>query len=144
MFNTMGTRLARWGNAFPFISPAQSLILMRVAVAIFFMAHAIVRIINGTTPQFAAFLAFKGLPWGIVLVWMITVYELAAGTLMALGIAVRCCVAGFLIIDIGGIVLIHAALGWFVGEHGVGGMEYSLCLLVALIAIAAHDRSSTK
>jgi putative oxidoreductase len=35
-------------------------------------------------------------------------------------------------------------LGWFVGEHGVGGMEYSLCLLVALIAIAAHDRSSTK
>ena len=36
-------------------------------------------------------------------------------------------------------ILIHANLGWFVGEHGVGGMEYSLCLIVALLVIAAAD-----
>jgi putative oxidoreductase len=46
---------------------------------------------------------------------------------------------GFIAIAVGGIVLIHAKLGWFVGEHGVGGVEYSLCLIVALSVIAAEE-----
>jgi putative oxidoreductase len=41
----------------------------------------------------------------------------------------------------GGIVLIHARLGWFVGEHGTGGSEYSVALLVLLLLIAAQDRA---
>jgi putative oxidoreductase len=120
------------------------LILLRVALAVFFMAHAIVRVATGTIPQFGAFLSAQGLPFGVALVWCITVYELSAGMTMALGRAVRVCVAGFLVIVIGGIVLIHAARGWFVGEHGVGGMEYSLCLLVGLLAVAAADREQPR
>ena len=36
-------------------------------------------------------------------------------------------------------MIIHARLGWFVGEHGTGGMDYSLSLMVSLLVIAAAD-----
>jgi putative oxidoreductase len=39
-----------------------------------------------------------------------------------------------------GIVLIHAQKGWFVGEHGTGGVEYSIVLFVACVVLAAADR----
>ena len=61
---------------FPFLSIAQAMLLLRVAIAVMFMAHAIV----------------------------------------------------------------HAAKGWFVGEHGAGGVEYSIVLFVACVVIAASDR----
>ena len=42
----------------------------------------------------------------------------------------------------GGIVLIHRHFGWFVGEHGTGGSEYSVALIVLLLIVIAddHDR----
>lgn len=128
-------------NRFPFLSLANSLLVLRVAIAIFFMAHAAVRIAIDTMPTFAGFLAAKGFPFSLALVWAITAYELLAGTLMALGKWVRWLTIGFQAISIGGIILIHAKLGWFVGEHGVGGMEYSLCLSVSLLVLAATDRA---
>ncbi len=131
-------------NRYPFVSQANALVVLRVAVAIFFMAHAAVRIAVDSIPQFEGFLASKGFPFPLVVVWLITVYELAAGTLMALGHWVRWLTVGFQAISIGGIVLIHFNLGWFVGEHGVGGMEYSLCLSVALLVIAATHAEASR
>jgi putative oxidoreductase len=128
-----------WQRA-PWLTLPQALLLLRVAVAIFFMAHAAVRLVNGSMPRFGLFLESRGLPWGLALVWGITLWELAAGTMMALGRCVRPCAAGLLAIAAGGIVLIHMHQGWFVGEHGVGGMEYSLSLIVALLVIMAADR----
>jgi putative oxidoreductase len=124
---------------FPFVTLPHALIILRVAVALFFMAHAVVRIANGSIPRFADFLALKGFPFSLALVWAITAYEIIAGTLMALGFWIRWTALGLMCIAAGGIVIIHAKLGWFVGEHGVGGVEYSLCLLVALLTLAAAD-----
>ena len=132
--------MTSWLQKYPFVSLPQAQVILRVAVAIFFMAHAAVRIANGSIPQFAGFLATKGIPFSLGVVWLITLYELAAGTMMAFGCLARWLTIGFIFIAAGGIVLIHAKLGWFVGEHGVGGMEYSLCLIVALLAIAAADK----
>ena len=47
--------------------------------------------------------------------------------------------AGLAIIVLVGIALIHANLGWFVGEHGTGGMEFSWLLGFALLVLAAND-----
>lgn len=124
---------------FPFMSLAVAMILLRVAVAVFFMAHAAVRVANGSIPQFGAFLEQRGWPVGVLLVGCITAYELIGGMQMALGWRARWMALGLFFIAGMGIVLIHAPLGWFVGEHGSGGMEYSLCLMVALLAIAAAD-----
>ena len=56
---------------------------------------------------------------------------------MILGIQVRVAALALASIALGGIVIIHAKLGWFVGEHGTGGSEYSVCLLLCLLVIAA-------
>jgi putative oxidoreductase len=127
-------------TSFPFLTMPQALLLLRVAIAIFFMAHAAVRLVGEAIPQFGHFLSLQGFPYGVAWVWAITIFELSGGMLMALGYQVRIMAAGFMLIAVGGIVLIHAKRGWFVGEHGTGGMEYSLCLLVGLIVIAAASR----
>jgi hypothetical protein len=49
------------------------------------MAHAAVRVANGSIPQSGAFLDQRGWPQGVRLVRGISSYELIAGTLMALG-----------------------------------------------------------
>ena len=128
-------------KAYPFISLAQALMVVRIVTAILFMAHAAVRIANGTIPQFGKFMASVGFPAGEAVVWTITIVELIAGTLLILNRYVRVAATALFAIAATGIVLIHRHLGWFVGEHGTGGSEYSVALMVLLIVIAAADRS---
>ena len=128
-------------KAYPFISLAQALMLVRIVTALLFMAHAAVRVANGTIPQFGKFMASVGFPAGEAVVWTITIVELIAGTLLILNRYVRVAATALFAIAATGIVLIHRHLGWFVGEHGTGGSEYSVALMVLLIVIAAADRS---
>ena len=121
----------------------RALLLLRVVIPLFFMAHAAMRIGNGSIPQFGAFLESLGFPIATTLVWLISIYELAAGLLIMVGIRVRWFAAGLIFIATMGIVLIHAANGWFVGEHGVGGMDYSVCLIAALMVLIAADLDQT-
>ena len=125
---------------FPFISLQSSLTMLRVVTPLFFIAHAVVRIINDTIPQFANFLGTRGFPQPFAVVWAITVIELVAGTLMIVGVSVRCMAVALASIAIGGIIIIHARLGWFVGEHGTGGSEFSVALMMLLVIVAAADR----
>lgn len=109
-------------------------------MAIVFFMHAIVRLINGTISQFGGFLNDKGLVIGVPLVWMITAFEMVGSVLMAMGYFRKILSAGFIIMLLIGILLIHASLGWFVGEHGSGGSEYSFILIVALVVVAADTK----
>jgi putative oxidoreductase len=124
---------------FPFVKLPAALVLARVMTAVFFLAHAIVRIGNGSIPQFARALEAQGFPAGLVLVWAITTVEIAAGIGLLLGRHVRVAAAGLLVIAVGGIAIIHRHFGWFVGEHGTGGSEYSVALIVLLVVVAAAD-----
>lgn len=127
-------------NKFPFISQSNSLILLRVSVAIIFLSHSIVRITNSTVERFGGFMESKGFPYGIAWVWGITAFEITGGLLLAFGYFTNILSAGFVFMLIVGIVLIHASFGWFVGEHGTGGCEYSFILIAALIVIAASNQ----
>ncbi len=118
-----------------------ALLALRVTVAGIFMAHAITRIANGTIGQFAAFLETKGLPQGRLVVWAITVFEVGGGALLLFGKFQRQLAIGFIGMLAVGIAIIHAKLGWWVGEHGTGGMEYSVALIAALLVIGARDKS---
>lgn len=113
---------------------------MRVVTALIFVIHATVRVVGSTIDQFAAFLEDKGFSYGVLIVWCITIYEIAGGLLMAVGIFARWLAIGFMVIIVAGIFIIHAANGWFVGEHGTGGMEYSILLVAVLIVIATSDK----
>lgn len=123
-------------------SSITALTCMRGMVALIFMAHALVRLVNGSVPQFASFLESRGFPFGTVLVLMISAYEIVGGALLALGIRVKWVCAGLAIIVLLGIALIHAQFGWFVGEHGSGGMEFSWLLIAALLVLASFDVTS--
>lgn len=126
-------------SRYPWISPQLALHVLRVATAGLFMAHAIVRIANGTIPQFAGFMETRGFPHGAAWVWAITAYEICAGTLIVLNRGVRWAASGLAVIAAVGIAIIHRHNGWFVGEHGIGGSEYSVALLAMLLVLAAHD-----
>lgn len=127
-------------NAFPFLTVKQAMVLLRVAIAVMFMAHAGVRVMNGTIPRFAEYLTGLGFFYAIGWVWAITLFELIGGAMLIMGQFSRWMAAGFMLISGGGIVLIHAAKGWFVGEHGNGGVEYSIVLFVACVVLAAVER----
>jgi putative oxidoreductase len=127
-------------RAYPFVTLSTALALLRIGTAALFMAHAVVRVlIPGSIQQFGGALGRMGIPQGIAVVYAITIYEITAGLLMVLGFRTRYLAAGFGVILLGGIVLIHRRFGWFVGEHGTGGNEYSVALLLALLVIAAAD-----
>ena len=113
--------------------------LLRIVTALLFMAHASMRFVLGTIPQFGAFMESQGFPHGQAWVLAITAYELAAGSLLLLDRGVRWAASGLAVIVAVGIWLIHRHNGWFVGEHGIGGSEYSVALLAMLLVVASRD-----
>lgn len=125
---------------FPFITLPHALRLLRIGTAGLFLAHAVVRVVrDGSVASFGAYLERAGFPLGVLLVCLVTAFELIGGTLLLLGICTRVMAAGFTLLMLAGIVIIHRHLGWFVGEHGTGGSEYSVALILALIVLAAAD-----
>lgn len=138
VFNAMRMKIVRSHRSGRLTRP--TLLFARVITAGLFMAHAAVRIANGTIPQFGKFMEAQGFPAGEAVVWAITLTELVAGVLMIIGRFVRPAAAALLAIAVGGIVLIHRRAGWFVGEHGSGGIEYSAALIILLLLIMADDQ----
>ncbi|MDF2384079.1 DoxX family protein [Nostoc ellipsosporum NOK] len=132
----------RFLQHFPFINGRTAMTVMRVGVAMIFFLHALFRLINDTILQFGAFMEAKGITAGVTLVWLITLFELVGSVALAIGSGVRVWAAGFIVILLAGIVLIHWDLGWFVGEHGTGGCEYSVALILMLLLLAADDHES--
>jgi len=111
----------------------------RIGTACLFLAHAVVRIVNNTIPQFALFMGSQGFPQPTLVVWAITVMEVTAALCLVVRFQATIACAALALIAVGGIVLIHRKLGWFVGEHGTGGSEFSVALLLLLFLIAADD-----
>ena len=131
-------------KSFPFISSGNALVLLRIVVALIMMAHGMMRLIVNSLTGFGEFLTSKGFPLGEMLAWGITIFELAGGILLIIGLYRRW-IALILIIElITGIILVHAKNGWFVVGHQSGGMEYSVLLIICLIVIAAAEKRRYK
>jgi putative oxidoreductase len=127
----------------PSLSLHQSLIALRISVAVIFIAHAATRLfLKGSLAQFGDYLNQKGFVFGTAIVVCITVFEIAGGIAMALGYYTKWMAAGFIALLIAGISIIHASLGWFVGEHGTGGCEYSFILIMALTVLMADKEQA--
>ncbi|TRX30870.1 DoxX family protein [Flavobacterium sp. ZT3R18] len=125
---------------FPFISLPQSILFLRICIPFIFVAHAGMRIANGTIERFAGFLSAKGFFATTFMVWGITFYEIVGGIALAFGYYAKYLSLGFILMLIMGNIIIHYERGWWVGEHGDGGMEYSCVLILALIVIAASKK----
>ncbi|KRA40071.1 DoxX family protein [Pseudoxanthomonas sp. Root630] len=117
----------------------QALAFIRMALATLLFVHGVARVLaDGVTP-FGAFLEAQGFPFGLAIAWFVTVFELAAAPVFAAGRWVTPIALVFAAIYACGIWLVHAPAGWFVVGLGRNGAEYSVLILVCLLANAwAH------
>lgn len=112
-------------------SPRGALVL-RVALGLVFVAHALVKPLGLTFPVAARFFADHGFPaWSVYPVFAV---ELVGGLLLLAGIAVRpvaVALAGVML----GALKVHLPNGWYFASPG-GGWEYIAVLLAGLAALA--------
>lgn len=125
----------------PFISTTSAHRILCLTVGLIFVSHGAIRIYAGTVDDFGGFLGGRGLAYGAAIAWAITFFELVGGATLALGRHSRILGISFIIHQLTAILLVHARIGWFVVGYSNGGMEYSVLLIAASIAIAAQDRA---
>jgi len=127
-------------SRFPFLSTAQWLVVLRVALGLYMCAHGVTRTVVGTVDDFGGFLTSRGLPLGVVVAWAITITEMLGGLTLASGRLVRPIAAVFVVEHIMGIILVHAPNGWFTVGYQTGGAEYSVLLILCFLLTAANAR----
>lgn len=120
-------------------SKLRPLVAVRVAVGLLLLLHGVARVRLGIVDDFGVFLSGEGLPAGPALAWTVTVVELVGGPLLVWGRGVRVLAPWFALQLVAGIVLVHAAAGWFVVGAGRNGVEYSVLLVVCLGAVVADS-----
>lgn len=120
-------------------SGRRAILALRVVVAGLLTIHGWYRMLIGSPWEFGDFLASVPLPLPHFTAWVLTVLEAFGGPVLALGWLVRPLCACFALELSVGIALVHAKEGWFVVGGGRGGAEYSVLLIVCLLATAMLD-----
>jgi putative oxidoreductase len=116
-----------------------SLVVLRFLIAFIFLTHGAHRIYAGTVDDFGEkFLgAVVGLGvLGLPTAWLITLMEFVCAALLVANFAVRWAALWLMFVIIMGIFLVHLPNGWFVVGAGSNGIEYSVLILAALLAVA--------
>jgi putative oxidoreductase len=114
--------------------------LLRWGVAGLLFVHGVYRATTGGVSGFGEFLSSQGLPAGGFVAWVLTAIEIVGTPLLAAGLAVVPLALWFSAELLAGIVLVHRHAGWFVVGGGRNGVEYSLCLILALVACVLSER----
>jgi putative oxidoreductase len=117
------------------VNPELGLAILRVVLGVIFIAHGAPSIFGGMEGT-AAFMHSLGIPIPEVAAWAISLLEFLGGISL---------IAGFLVTPIAlllatqmmmGIVLVHAARGFYVvGPNANSGIEFSLLLTAALLML---------
>ncbi len=112
-------------------SAAYGALVLRVALGMLFVAHALLKLIVYTLPGTVEFFQSLGLPgW---LAYAVTFAELAGGAALILGFHARYVALALIPILLGAIVTVHGANGWLFDNKG-GGWEFPAFWAAALFA----------
>lgn len=124
---------------------AAALDVVRVAVAGLIFIHGAARYYFGGVEPFGGWLETQGFPFGLQQAWAVTIYELVAPLfIIARRFVTIACLGHIFILSLG-LVLVHAPAGWFVVGLGRNGAEYSVLLILSLIAVGwAHWPASAR
>jgi putative oxidoreductase len=116
-------------------------LVLRITLAAVFFMHGISSIFTGSINNFGNHLNEVGFaPIGLPLAWMIKLSHVVCAVLLILNRYIR--IAAFITIPIlvAGIIMIHAAAGWFVVGPGRNGMEYNVLLIGVLVYLAMINK----
>lgn len=106
--------------------------ILRVALGLMFVAHALLKYVVFTMPGFAAFMAQIGFP--SILAWPVFLAELVGGIAIILGLYSRWVAAALVPVLIGAL-MVHVPNGWLFTAPN-GGWEYPAFLVVVAVAHA--------
>jgi putative oxidoreductase len=116
-------------------------LILRIALAAVFFMHGIPSVFTGAVNNFGNYLNTAGLaPIGLPLAWAIKLSHVACAILLILNRYIR--LAAFVTIPIlvAGIIMIHAAEGWFVVGAGRNGVEFNVLLISVLVYLAIINK----
>lgn len=128
--------MAYLGPKAPATRAAQVLEILRVTVALLILIHGVYRLSAGLVVPFGTWLDSIGFPFGYGWAMAVTLYELVGPALMLARRWTSLAALGHAAILTLGMILVHLPAGWFVVGGGRNGMEYSVLLIVSLLAIA--------
>ena len=115
---------------------ARAIEIVRIVIALLILIHGVFRLTQGGIEPFGQWLGSIGFPAGYAFAMAVTLYELVGPVAMLLRRYVSLAALGHIFILTLGLVLVHRPFGWFVVGAGRNGMEYSVLLIVGLVAIA--------
>lgn len=109
--------------------------ILRVALAIILLTHALGGMFNGGINDFGnLFLNQIGFaPVGVPLAWAIKISHILAAICLLTNKFIKPAAVITIFILIMGIILVHGKEGWFVVGGGRNGVEYNFILIVVLI-----------
>lgn len=128
--------MAMLGEGVPPARAATALEALRITVALLILIHGVYRLTMGLVAPFGTWLDSIGFPYGHGWATAVTLYELAGPALMLARRWTSFAAIGHAGILTLGAVLVHMPAGWFVVGAGRNGVEYSVLLIAALLAIA--------
>ncbi len=108
------------------------LFLLRAALGLMWVSHALMKYILFTVPGFAGYLTSVGMPG--FLAWPVILAELGGGLLILFGVYARQ-VSVLLIPVMAGAMSVHIANGWVFSAPG-GGWEYPAFLILVSVVVA--------
>ncbi|QHT71835.1 DoxX family protein [Rhodocytophaga rosea] len=116
-------------------------LVLRITLAAVFFMHGIPSIFTGAVNNFGNLLNGAGFaPIGLTLAWMIKLSHVACAVLLILNRYIRVATLITIPILVAGIIMIHAAEGWFVVGAGRNGVEFNILLISALVYLAIINK----
>jgi len=117
-------------------------LVLRIALAAVFFMHGVPSIFTGAVNNFGnGYLNGAGLaPIGLPLAWAIKLSHVACAVLLILNRYIRAAALVTIPILVTGIIMIHAAEGWYVVGAGRNGMEFNVLLISALVYLAIINK----
>ena len=117
-------------------------LVLRITMAAVFFMHGIPSIFTGAVNNFGnQYLNHAGFaPIGLPLAWAIKLSHVACAILFILNRYVRLAAIVTIPVLVTGIIMIHAAEGWFVVGEGRNGMEFNIVLISVLVYLAIINK----
>lgn len=112
--------------------------LLRFVVAFILIMHSIPGMVSGGVNDFGKlYLDAKGFaPLGIYVAWAIKLSHVAAAFCLLVNKYVRPAAWITIFILVAGVIMLHAAEGWYVVGGGRNGVEFNVLLIAVLLYVA--------